>query len=148
MSRFIAPVNESLTRTVPLGPCECPGSPHKDGDTAEVYRFLGWDDLLDVGVAANQSAGAGTRVLVTRAIASWTLEELNGDGTNHPVPVTESTVRLLNQASIDAVSVAVNEAYENAKAPLPNVSGEESPPSQPEPDTSILTTPQTAKPTS
>ena len=127
MSRFIAPVNEPLTRTVALGPCECPGTPHKDGDTAEVYTVLGWDDLYDVGEAAYQSAGAGKRVLITRAIAAWSLEERNGDGTNHPVPVVEATVRLLSPATIEAVTEAVNEAYERARAPLPNASGEASP---------------------
>jgi hypothetical protein len=146
MSRFIAPINESFTRTVPLGPCECPGTPHKDGDTAEVYTLLGWDDLVDIGLTPTE--GAAQRVLTTRAIASWTLQYRNGDGTNHPAPINEATVRLLNPATLEAVAEAVNEAYAKAKAPLPNESGEESPRLPPEPDTSIPTTPETAKPTS
>lgn len=146
MSRFITSVADPFTRTVPLGPCECPGTPHTDGDTAEVYRVLGWDDLVDVGLAATE--GAAQRVLTTRAIASWTITELNGDGTPHPVPIVEATVRLLNPATLTAIAEAVNEAYEKARTPLPNASGEQSPPLPPEPDISTPTTPPTAKPTS
>lgn len=144
MSRFIASVNEPLTRTVSLGPCECPGSPHKE-DTAEVYQVLGWDDLFDVGAAAKASLGAGMRTLVTRALASWTLEELNGDGTAHPVPIVEDTVRLLDQATVERITTAANDAYEKARAPLPNASSEASPRSSEE--TPSTPTP-TAKPTS
>lgn len=146
MSRFIAPINEPLTRTVILGPCECPGTPHKDGDTAEVYTQVGWDDLVDIGLAPTE--GAAQRVLTTRAISSWTLEYRNGDGTNHPAPINEATVRLLAPGTLAAIAEAVNEAYERAEAPLPNGSGEGSPASPPEPTTSIPTTQPTAKPTS
>ena len=144
MSRFIAPVNEPLTRTVSLGPCECPGSPHEE-DTAEVYRVLGWDDLVDIGTA--DSDGASRRILVTRAVASWSLEERNGDGTNHPVPVVEAVVRLLDPATLEKLAESVNEAYDKAKAPLPNASSEASPRS-PDETPSTQTTQPTAKPTS
>jgi len=144
MSRFIASVNEPFTRTVSLGPCECPGSPHKE-DSAEVYRTLGWDDLYDVGEAARESSGAGMRTLVTRALASWTLVEMNGDGTAHPVPIVESTVRLLDQATVELIVTAANEAYEKARTPLPNASGEASPRSS---EDTPSTPTKTAKPTS
>lgn len=147
MSRFIAPVSEAITRTISLGPCQCPATPHPDGDTAEVYRVLGWDDLVDIGLAGQQSEGSGQRVLTTRALASWTLIETGKDGPA-PVPIVEATVRLLDSTTLNAIAEAVNEAYDKARAPLPNESGEESPPSQPEPDTSLPTTQPIAKPTS
>ena len=146
MTRFIASVSETLTRTVSLGACQCPGTPHPDGDSAEVYRILGWDDLVDIGLAAQQSEGAAQRVLTTRALASWTLIEAGSAGPG-PVPIVESTVRLLDSATLNAIAEAVNEAYDKARAPLPNGSGEESPPSPPA-ATSTPTTPPTAKPTS
>jgi hypothetical protein len=143
MSRFVSALDERLTRTVPLGPCDCPGAPHKDGDTAEVYRVLGWDDMVDIGGALTD--GASRRILVTRAIASWTLEERNGDGTNHPVPIVESTVRLLDKKTLTALAESVNEAH--TAASLPNASGEESPPS-PSATDPTPTTQTPAKPTS
>lgn len=147
MSRFIASLQGPATRTVPLGPCECPGTPHPDGDTAEVYEVLGWDDLYDVGVAAQTSAGAAMRLLVTRAVQSWTLlDGLNGNAIS--VPIVEATVRLLDSATVNALAEAANAAYEKANAPLPNGSGEGSPRLQPELDTSTPTTPPAAKPTS
>lgn len=145
MSRFIAPITEPITRTIPLGPCDCPGTPHKDGDTAEVFTQLGWDDLVDIGLAPTE--GAAQRVLTTRAIASWSLEYRNGDGSNHPVPVNEATVRLLDPATLEAVAEAVNEAYEKAKAPLPKPPGAESS-RLPEEQPSTPSTQTTAQPTS
>lgn len=119
MSRFL----DLETTTVPLGACQCPGTPH-DEDTAEVYTVLGWDDLVDV--AGAESDGAGRRILVTRAIASWNLlheAERDGKTVILPVPVVEATVRLLGPETLEAVAEAVNAAYERAKSPVPNDSG-------------------------
>lgn len=144
MSRFLTPIDKPFTRTVPLGPCECPGTPHAQ-DEAEVYTMLGWDDLVDIGSAPSE--GAAQRLLTTRAIASWNLVELGADGTPRPVPVVEATVRLLNPQTLAAIAEAVNEAYERAREPLPNASSEASPPSSQATDTSTPTTPTPVKPT-
>lgn len=133
------------TTTVPLGACRCPGTPH-ERDEAEVYNVLGWDDLVDIGMAASE--GAGRRILVTRAIAAWNLVELDEAGTPRPVPIIEATVRLLDPPTLEAIAEAANAAYDRARAPLPNESGAGSPRSQPESDTSTPTIPETEKPTS
>ncbi len=119
MGRFL----QLATRPVSLGPCQCPGSPHEE-DTAEVYTVLGWDDLVDVGMA--ESEGAGRRILTTRAIASWNLVELD-DGEQKPVPVSEATVRLLGAETLETIAEAVNEAYARGRDPVPNASGAPSP---------------------
>jgi hypothetical protein len=117
------------TRTVDLGPCECPGTPHQR-DTAEVYTALCWDDLVDVGLAPTE--GAARRLLVTRAIASWTLLDAEDGGEPRPVPITEETVRRLSPATVTKIAEAVGEAYAAAIAPPPNPSGAPSRPSRPE----------------
>ena len=136
MSRFVT----LKTRPVPLGPCQCPGTPHPDGDVAQVYSAIGWDDLVDVGSAPTE--GAGRRILVTRAIASWNLVELadvldddgnpTGEQVAKPVPVVEASVRLLGDATLTMLADAVNEAYEAARDPVPNGSGALSPDSSSE----------------
>lgn len=117
------------TRPVPLGPCQCPGTPHPDGDEAQVYTVLGWPDLVDIGMA--DSEGAGRLVLITRAIARWNLVEL-ANGKPYPVPIVEASVRLLDDVTMTAIAEAANEAYEAARAPVPNVPDAPSPDSSPE----------------
>lgn len=134
MSRFTS----LATVPVSLGPCRCPETPHPE-DTAEVYTTLGWDDLVDVGAA--ESDGAGRRILVTRAIASWNLVdevETTNPKTGQtsktilPVPVIEATVRLLDSDTLTVLAETVNAAYERAKEPVPNGSGAPSEDSSPE----------------
>jgi len=103
------------TRTVVLGPCRCPGRPHED-DTAEVRTELSWDVLVDVGLLAG---GAAYRRLVSGALVSWNLTDIDGD----PVPITPETVSRLRADRLDPIADAVNAAYERAQAPLPNGSG-------------------------
>ena len=124
MSRF----SSTATISVDLGVCECPGQPH-ERDSAEVYAELAWDDLVDIGSA--QSEGAARRLLVTRALASWTLIEAGPDGSLAAVPITEATVRRLGQPTLERLAGAVNAAFEAAGAALPNASGAASPRSQP-----------------
>lgn len=143
MTRFAKPG----TTTVPLGRCDCPDKPHPDGDSAEVYDILGWDDLVDIRDTA-KSAGQRALTLVTRAVASWTLQERNGDGRNAPVRITEANVHRLDDVTSDLLWPTCLKAFEAAEAPLPNGSGEQSPASPPEssPSTPTIRTP--AKPTS
>lgn len=148
MSRFVAPLDKPITRTIGLGPCRCPGTPHK-ADEIEVYTQLGWDDLVDIGLAAAQSEGAAQRLLTTRAIASWNLEDVGPDGQQRVVPITEATVRLLDRATVEQISDAVNDLYQRARDPLPNAPGAESPRLPPDAaGTSTSTTPTIETPSS
>jgi hypothetical protein len=100
--------------TVDLGECQCPGTPH-EVDTAEIVGALGWDDLIDVGQAPTQ--GAAQLLLVTRALVSWNLEDETG-----PVPVDEASVHRLDKVTVNLIAAKVNDLWEAATAPLPNVS--------------------------
>lgn len=141
-ARFINPG----TTTVDLGPCQCPGTPH-DRDTAEVREGLGWADLVDVR-SADRTPGQRALILVTRAVASWTLLEADAEGRAVPVPVSEANVHRLDDATSDLLWPACYAAFEAAQAPLPNASGAPSPDSRPERDSSTLTTPTPARLTS
>lgn len=142
MSRF----RRSGTTTVPLGPCDCPGRPHADGDSAEVLEVLGWADLVDV--RGGRSPGQQALILVTRAVASWTFLEQDGDGVTRPVPVTEANVDRLDEPTSDLLWPAAKLAYDAAEAPLPNASGEASQASPPESESSTPTTRTRERPTS
>jgi hypothetical protein len=85
------------------------------------------------------------RLLVTRALAGWTIEEQNGDGKNHPVPITEGNVRLLDEKTMNVIVQVANEAYDKAQTPLPNASSAGSPRL---PQGNRSTRKRTAKPTS
>lgn len=98
------------TRAVVLGPCLCPGTPH-DEDTAQVLEEVPWDVLVDVELA---TGGEATRRLVAGTLAAWNLVDEDGD----PVPL--SFVRRLRADRLDPIADAVRDAYERAKAPLPN----------------------------
>ena len=103
------------TAVVVLGECRCPGRPH-DEDTAEVALELPWDVLVDVGLL---TGGAAYRRLVLGALVSWNLTDAEGD----PVEVNAATVGRLRQDRLDPIASAVNDAFERARAPLPNASG-------------------------
>lgn len=103
------------TTTVVLGPCRCPGRPHAE-DTAEVRVELPWEVLVEVGLL---NGAAAYRRLVEGALVSWNLV----DAADDPVPITTDAVRRLRQDRVEPIAAAVNEAYERARAPLPNGSG-------------------------
>jgi hypothetical protein len=101
------------TTAVVIGECRCPGRPHGE-DTAEVYMELPWEVLVDVGTL---SGAAAYRRLILGALVSWNLT----DADDEPVPV--ASVARLRSDRLEPIAVAVNTAYERARAPLPNASG-------------------------
>jgi hypothetical protein len=146
--RFIRPLREAAqTKPISLGPCQCPGTPHPDGDEAQVYTTIGWDDLVDVSSA--ESEGAAQRILATRAIASWNLVdefEVDGKVEVKPVPIVEATVRLLDPKTLEPLAEEIQALYERARAPLPNGSGAGSPRLPPATGTSTRRARKTASP--
>lgn len=110
MSRF---VNTTVTRTVDLGPCECPGTPH-ERDEAEVRAELSNQEIVDF---ANSADGAETAARVAEFTVSWNLLGLDGK----PWPPTEESILALFtptiQKLIQALSLAVNESATRGTSP-------------------------------
>jgi len=135
----VLPGGELPVRRIDLGACDCPGAPHPS-DWVDVSEVVTWDDLVDVGLASSE--GAARLLLVTRAIVDWNLAGANGEA----APISESTVRLLDPATLQAIAEVVNAAYVRASAPLPNASSAPSAPSGPESAPSFPTTPTRGRP--
>lgn len=117
MSRF---ADVSATRTVPLGPCECPGTPH-DEDWATVRTDLSASELrlllnLD-GLSDDEAAEA-----IAPFVTEWNL--LGLDGEDWP-PTPEALFALKGETSSvigNAIAAVVRENLH-----LPNPSGAPSP---------------------
>lgn len=146
---------EFPTTRVELGPCECPGSPHKDGDFALVKDRLTFGDVRRVaGLLFSDDLGS-TAMMIARAIVSWNLVELV-DGQVRPVHIPTYENGTTDLAALDGLSVEQSQALRKvidsqkytvqimgAPDPLPN------PPSGPSADGSAESTDlKTSEPTS
>jgi len=75
--------------------CSCPGTPHPDGDVAELRPFLDYPGGAEA-LAAIQKAGDDTDrfaellgpVFIRRGVVSWNLLDAEGE----PVPVTREAL--------------------------------------------------------
>lgn len=127
MSRF---ANPDATAVVPLGECQCPGTPHADGDTATVRTELGASALARVGRAELQGAVeldpyAGYRRLILESVLEWTLlwegETLGSNGNGKPkrgivaVPINEGTLELMDEKSIRSLAEQIDALTDPAK---------------------------------
>lgn len=141
MTRFADP---SKVAVVPLGPCECPGTPHEQ-DEATVRWDLSDSALARVGQAqllAGRDFYAPYRALIVEAVVSWNLQVLH-EGEPVTVPIAPATIAELNEATLDALGKAIDALIET-KGQLPNDSGAPSPAS---PEESASPTPtKTPKP--
>lgn len=113
MTRF---VDSTATRTISVGPCECPGTPH-EADEAVIRERLGYGPLLYIGVAPTNEESVMR--LVTQALLSWNF--LGADG--KPVPVTRESIEALDANTAGIISEAVNAVVSETSPPLPNASG-------------------------
>jgi hypothetical protein len=106
MSRFADP---NATKRMELGPCECPGSPHAEGDWIALRSDLGADDLVFL-----ETAEPWDRML--RLVRGWNL--IGDDG--QVAPVTED---YLGRLYADLFPRINDFLAEHAKmASLPNAS--------------------------
>lgn len=115
MSRF---ADATATRTVPLGPCECPGTPH-ESDWAKVRKELSGSDI---GIISNASATDEVAAAGTMApyVIEWNLLGPNGE----PWPPSAESLLALNAATLGAVVGAIQASIaESAGTVLPNASG-------------------------
>ena len=110
MSRFTDP---RATKKFDLGPCECPGTPHAEGDWMLLRCDLSGQDLLDI----ESADGAGRlRVLVVE----WNL--IGDDG--QVAPLTDEYFGRLYLDMFPAIDAWLSE---NAKtSSLPKASAEPS----------------------
>lgn len=137
MSRFADP---SKVTVVPLGACQCPGTPHEQ-DEATIRWDLSASALARVGQAqmlAPRDFYAPYRALIVEAVASWNLLVLH-EGEPVPVPIVPATVAELDEDTLDTLGQAIDDLIEN-KGTLPNDSGA---PSAESPQESASPTPTT-----
>lgn len=114
MSRFADP---RATRTVQLGPCECPGTPHAEGDWAKVRSQLSGSDIAIISGASTTDEAAAAAVIADY-VPEWNLLD---DAGNAWAPSAESLVALM-PASLSAIVAGVRESIAESSR-LPNVSG-------------------------
>lgn len=127
MSRFADP---NRTEVVPLGACQCPGTPH-ERDEATVRYQLGASALARIGAAGLTAARsrdpyAAYRQLLVECVVTWNLQVPDEDGDPTPVPVTPATVAEMDEATLVPLAEAIDNLIQT-KGALPNASGAPSP---------------------
>lgn len=111
MSRFADP---NATKRMELGPCECPGSPHAEGDWIAMRCDLGADDLVFMETAEPYAR-------MERLVKGWNL--IGDDG--QVAPITHDYLGRLYLDMFPRINAWLEE---NAKtASLPNGSAAPSP---------------------
>lgn len=113
MSRFADP---AATKTVDLGPCDCPGTPH-ESDWAKVRAEASAEEaerFLDTGSLTPETAAEA----VAAFIPEWNL--LGPDG--KPWPPSTEAVRALKYSTVKVIGKAVAETV-NDSVLVPNASG-------------------------
>lgn len=116
-------VDPGATRPADLGPCRCPVEPKPhERDSANVVPLFGYGDrgaIRQAGRLGGPEAFKATMLL--RGVKSWTLVLPNGSAR----PVDAAQIALLDEATVDALVEALDEAF--AEDPLPNAPGAPSP---------------------
>lgn len=116
-SRF---ANPNRTDVLPLGPCQCPGTPHDDGDFAVYRQELGAGELERAGAygwaAADyqyyDSAAARCK-LIEIGVVRWNL--LGPDG--EEMPVNARSAALLDEATQSLIATRLDEVTKPRKLP-------------------------------
>jgi hypothetical protein len=128
IGRFADP---SVTATIDLGPCRCPGTPH-ERDSAQVRSQIGDGELRSAYATAVRvdpdgeryfDEAAGDDAAAARFTRSWTLLDAAGE----PVPITPAWISRLDTETRTALLAPLNAAIAARSAPLPNGSGARSP---------------------
>ena len=130
MTRFGDPL---ATKTVPIGACQCPGTPH-EVDEATLRYDIGGSALARIGRAELEGAVrldpfAAYRQMVLETVESWNLvwpdPTWNGNGTGRkvvPVPITAGSVGELDEGTLVALAKLADALIEN-EGSLPNAPG-------------------------
>lgn len=114
------------THRVPLGECDCPTTPHTDGD---------WADVLDkrdyAGFGVVSAMGVNDALFLLRVVASgiteWNLvTKGEAEGTLFPLPITEANVNrlamrqkliLLNDINADSMVATLESGFSPPNPP-------------------------------
>ena len=147
MGRFA----HSRTRTLNLGPCGCPGTPHPEGDTAEVLEELGVRDTILVseaglGAAAQRggyNVAAAEAKQIELATVSWSLLDDAGQPTE-PSPLW---IGRLDAVTFGLLANECGKALQRAVTPLSKGRGARSATSSPASASRTPTTPTPTPPT-
>lgn len=137
MSRFI---DTSAAVEVDLGACQCPNTPHPDGDRALVRSFLSGVDMLAIGAAADDPHLQMVRLL-NRGIKAWNLTDEKGK----PVPINPQTVSELDSETASQLAAEIDRQFDQNT--VPNASSGRSPGGSPGKNSRSPKTPRTRKPT-
>lgn len=142
MSRF---ANAAAVRTIVIGPCQCPGSPHAR-DEAVVRTELGVEAIGIIGVAGWETSGgvafdavASKRKLLEIGIVRWNLLTDSGQPAEPPAAFIGS----LDEETFESLATSLDGVIK--RTPLPNGSGAPSVDGSPESASPI---PETESPTS
>ena len=135
MSRFADP---RATRTVDLGACECPGTPHPRDEVVLRSEYSGSEiaAIAALGTDEEETAAAG----FVPYIVSWNLHDPDGQ----PWPPSGESLLALKQATLSAIIEGITVGIRESIT-LPNASGAPSPASSR--GSASRTRPRTPKPT-
>jgi hypothetical protein len=124
---------------VPLGPCRCPGTPHLQGDSAQMRAEIGDGELRAATTRGGFSSGLNFNgaqsddECIATFTRAWTLTDGERDKNRQllEVPITPAAASLLDEATRDALLEQIQKASATRRA-LPNVPGAPSPDSSEE----------------
>jgi hypothetical protein len=127
MSRFADP---SAVAVVPLGACQCPGTPH-ELDEATVRWDLGSSALGRIGLAeqikvSQRDPLMGHRQLLKEAVVSWNLLLPGDNGKPVPAPIILAVIAELDDETVTTLATEIDRLIAE-RGTLPNDSGAPSP---------------------
>lgn len=113
MSRF---VDRQNSRFVNLGECECPGTPHPEGDWMKVRPKITYGEYLELGEKARSSAREGEFYLFITKIVEWNWVDEDGK----PVPIDFGTFDALDPLAAAKLLSKLDEKPAKAADPKPS----------------------------
>lgn len=116
MPRF---VDRKAIADLNLGPCECPNTPHANGDWVHVHEQQSYTDWLAIVDAGARGMEEYNRVRLQRRIKSWNLVDDKGKA----IPITAATLGELDQSTANKIHEFLNDLDNPEAVELPNDSG-------------------------
>jgi hypothetical protein len=108
VSRFVDP---EARRTVPLGPCDCPGTPH-DQDEAYIRDRMSGQEVADF-LGVDRQDGPD---IMAGFVLGWNLLGVKGEA----VEVSAKALLLLDAVTLNAVVTAIGKVAIESSRAVPN----------------------------